>query len=79
MAQLVQMIMPLALTVLCALAMGVLLDRMHLPGGMMVGAVIGSCLLGVWTQQSYMPSAAKTLAQQARLLARGSRERTFGG
>lgn len=65
MVQLVQapLLVRLALTVLCALAAGMLLDRLHLPGGMMVGAVVGSCLLGVWTQQSYMPSVAKTLAQ----------------
>ena len=53
----------LLLTLLCALAVGYLLDKIHLPGGMMVGAVIGSCLLGVLTQQSYMPSPAKTFAQ----------------
>lgn len=53
----------LLLTILCALAVGYLLDKIHLPGGMMVGAVIGSCLLGVLTQQSYMPSPAKTIAQ----------------
>ena len=53
----------LLLTLLCALAVGYMLDKIHLPGGMMVGAVIGSCLLGVLTQQSYMPSPAKTIAQ----------------
>ena len=53
----------LLLTLLCALAVGYALDKIHLPGGMMVGAVLGSCLLGVLTQQSYMPSPAKTIAQ----------------
>ena len=53
----------LLLTLLCALAVGYLLDRIHLPGGMMVGAVIGACLLGVTTGQALMPGPAKTLAQ----------------
>lgn len=53
----------LLLTILCALAVGYLLDRIHLPGGMMIGAVIGSCLLGVFTGQSHMPAPAKTVAQ----------------
>ena len=53
----------LLLTLLCAFAVGALLDRVHLPGGMMVGAVIGACLLGVTTGQSLMPGPAKTLAQ----------------
>lgn len=55
--------MQLLLTILCALAVGYFLDRIHLPGGMMVGAVIGACLLGITTQQSYMPAPAKTMAQ----------------
>ena len=53
----------LLLTILCALAVGYLLDRIHLPGGMMIGAVIGACLLGVLTGQSNMPAPAKTFAQ----------------
>lgn len=53
----------LLLTILCALAVGYLLDRIHLPGGMMIGAVIGACLLGVMTGQSNMPAPAKTVAQ----------------
>ena len=55
--------MQLLLTVLCALAVGYTLSRIRMPGGMMVGAVIGACLLGVLTQQSYMPAPAKTVAQ----------------
>ena len=34
--------MQLVLTILCALAVGYILDRIHLPGGMMIGAVIGA-------------------------------------
>ena len=55
--------MQLLLTILCALAVGKLLDRIHLPGGMMIGAVIGACLLGVTTGQANMPGPAKTIAQ----------------
>ncbi|MBE5798568.1 MAG: membrane-spanning protein [Clostridiales bacterium] len=55
--------MQLLLTILCALVVGYLLDRIHLPGGMMIGAVIGSCLLGVTTGQANMPGTAKTIAQ----------------
>ena len=46
------------LTVLCALAVGLLLDRLHLPGGMMIGAVIGACVFGSLSQAAYMPSLA---------------------
>lgn len=59
MSQAVQILLTLA----CALAVGILLDRIHMPGGMMVGAVIGACALGVITQQANMPSPAKTIAQ----------------
>ena len=51
------------LTLACALAVGRLLDRLHVPGGMMVGAVIGACVLGVFTGQAAMPAPAKTIAQ----------------
>lgn len=51
------------LTALCALAVGLLLDRLHLPGGMMIGAVIGACALGILSQAAYMPPLAKTTAQ----------------
>ena len=53
----------LLLTLACALAVGRLLDRLRVPGGMMVGAVIGACVLGVLTGQAAMPAPAKTIAQ----------------
>ncbi len=53
----------LILTLACALAVGRLLDRLRVPGGMMVGAVIGACALGVLTGQAAMPAPAKTIAQ----------------
>ena len=55
--------MQILLTLLCALAVGILLDRLHMPGGMMVGAVIGACALGIATGQSCMPGPAKTVSQ----------------
>ena len=51
------------LTLLCAFAAGWLLDRIRMPGGMMVGAVIGACALQVLTGAASMPPAAKTAAQ----------------
>ena len=55
--------MQILLTLVCALAVGYLLDRVHMPGGMMVGAVIGACALGVATGQACMPGPAKTISQ----------------
>ena len=57
--------MPLQIlfTLLCAFAVGWLLNRWKMPGGMMIGAVIGACILSVTTGQAYMPSAGKTIAQ----------------
>ena len=53
----------LVLTLACAFAIGMLLDKLRMPGGMMVGAVIGACALGVLTGQASMPAPAKTAAQ----------------
>lgn len=58
-----QILIQILLTLACALAVGRLLDRLHVPGGMMVGAVIGACMLGVFTGQAAMPAPAKTIAQ----------------
>ena len=52
-----------ALTMLCALAIGKILERAKMPGGMMVGAVIGACLWGISTGQAHMPAQGKTIAQ----------------
>ena len=57
------LLIKILLTLACALAVGRLLDRLHVPGGMMVGAVIGACVLGVFFDQAYMPGPAKTIAQ----------------
>ncbi len=54
---------PILATLAAAFAVGTLLDRLRMPGGMMIGAVIGSCLLGVLTGYAEMPRVAKTVAQ----------------
>ena len=51
------------LTVACAYAAGRLLERLRMPGGMMIGAVIGSCILSVTTGYACMPGLGKTAAQ----------------
>ena len=50
-------------TILCAGLAGLLLNRLHMPGGMMIGAVIGACVLETTTGIAFMPSTAKTFAQ----------------
>lgn len=54
---------PILLTLVAAFTVGYALDRLRVPGGMMIGAVIGACLLGVTTGISEMPKAAKITAQ----------------
>lgn len=53
----------LALTIISACAAGLLLYRLRVPGGMMIGAVIGACVLNLASGWAFMPSQAKTLAQ----------------
>lgn len=50
-------------TLLAAFAVGLILDRLRMPGGMMVGAVIGACALNLFTGVAYIPAFAKTVAQ----------------
>lgn len=56
-------VVQILLTMLCALAVGKILERVKMPGGMMVGAVIGACMLGIATGQACMPAGGKTIAQ----------------
>lgn len=53
------------LTLLCALFGGLILQRLKVPGGMMVGAVIGASAFNIATGQAYMHPLAKTAAQIA--------------
>ncbi len=55
--------LPILETLLAGLAVGFLLDKLRMPGGMMIGAVIGSCAFGVITGSAEMPKAAKITAQ----------------
>lgn len=57
------MIMQIVLTLACALVVGMILSRLNVPGGMMIGGVIGACLFGIITQEASVPSQAKTLSQ----------------
>lgn len=53
------------LTLLCALLGGLILQKLKVPGGMMVGAVIGASAFNVATGQAYIHPLAKTAAQVA--------------
>ncbi len=55
--------MEIILTLLVAFAAGYLFMKFKVPGGMMIGAVIGSCVFNVITGEAQMPSYAKTIAQ----------------
>ena len=50
-------------TLLIAAMAGWLFDRMKVPGGMMIGAVIGACAYNIFSGQAAMPNGAKTAAQ----------------
>lgn len=55
--------MQIVFTLLAALVIGLILDRRHMPGGMMVGAVIGACSLNLVFGMAQMPAFSKTAAQ----------------
>lgn len=57
------MIFWLLVTFLCAFAAGMLLYRLHVPGGMLVGSILGSAALSIGTGRAVMPVAAKISAQ----------------
>ena len=50
-------------TLVMACAVGLVLSRLHMPGGMMVGAMVGACVLNLCTGEAYMPDIVKTLSQ----------------
>lgn len=56
-------VVQILLTLAVASLLGYALDRLRVPGGMMIGAVIGACLLGITTGMAQMPKVAKTAAQ----------------
>lgn len=51
------------LTIACAFVVGKVLDRLKVPGGMMIGAVIGACGYSIFTSNALVPGEAKTIAQ----------------
>lgn len=51
------------LTILVGLLLGYIFMKFKVPGGMMVGSIIGVTILNTTTQLAYMPSLAKTAAQ----------------
>lgn len=55
--------MGMIFTALAAMAGGYLLYRLKVPGGIMVGAIVGVAVLNIATGIAYMPPTAKVLAQ----------------
>lgn len=51
------------LTVLAASAAGFLFLKKKVPGGVMVGALVGTVALNIGTSLAYMPATARTIAQ----------------
>jgi len=56
-------VLDMPVTLLCAAAFGFLLTRLKVPGGMMVGAVIGAAAWNLITGNAQLDSLAKTAAQ----------------
>ncbi len=57
------MIDNLCLTLLFAAVFGMIALKLKLPGGVMIGAVIGTCILNFGFEAAYMPMPAKVAAQ----------------
>lgn len=55
--------MPVFFTLLAAAAVGLVLNKLRVPGGMMVGAVVGACAINLALGSTQMPSFFKTAAQ----------------
>lgn len=51
------------LTLACSAALGFVLWKVHVPGGMMIGAIIAAAALNITTDLASMPYAAKLAAQ----------------
>ncbi|MBQ8589464.1 MAG: AbrB family transcriptional regulator [Firmicutes bacterium] len=51
------------LTLLAAAACGTGLKRLKVPAGLLVGAILGSCILNLGFEMAYMPKVAKLAAQ----------------
>lgn len=55
--------MPFVLTLVTASAVGFLFLKKKVPGGVMVGALVGTVALNIGTGLAYMPAVARTIAQ----------------
>ena len=55
--------MPFFLTLAVASAVGFLFLKGKVPGGVMVGALVGTVALNIGTDLAYMPAVARTVAQ----------------
>ena len=53
----------MAMTVAAALGTGLLLFKLHVPGGMLVGAILGAALLNILTGSAFIYPQTKVLAQ----------------
>ena len=51
------------LTLACAFVIGALLTRLHVPGGMMLGGIIGAAAFNIVTDQAYTPYVMRLFAQ----------------
>ena len=51
------------MTLAVSTVFGVILRKLKMPGGMMVGAILGAMLLNLFTEQAYMFPEARVLAQ----------------
>ncbi|MBE5972913.1 MAG: membrane-spanning protein [Lachnoclostridium sp.] len=53
----------LILTLLAAFVCGIGMKKMKVPAGLLVGAILGACILNLGFEMAYMPKAAKLAAQ----------------
>jgi membrane AbrB-like protein len=58
-----ELILKLLVTILISSCFGLLVNKMKVPGGLLVGAIIGAALLNIFFSTSYMPAQTKLLVQ----------------
>ncbi len=57
------LILKLLLTILISSCFGLFVNKMKVPGGLLVGAIIGAALLNIFFSTAYMPAQTKLLVQ----------------
>ena len=60
---LMELILKLLVTILISSCFGLLVNKMKVPGGLLVGAIIGAALLNIFFSTAYMPAQTKLLVQ----------------